>query len=181
MSRILNCTKLTITSLIQRFGVTGRTADRTRSGRLRVTTANEDCHLRILHLRNTFLTVTSSAATGLGHVISRHTVRHPLQQHGFRAYRPFRGMALRRQHRLWRLRWARQFQRWQHRSWHRYINQVLRPVLLPFLQRQPRLLFQQDNTRPHTARVVQQFLADRTLKLCGIILASEFDVVLILQ
>ena len=28
---------------------------------------------------------------------------------------------------------------------HRYINQVLRPVLLPFLQHQPRLLFQQDN------------------------------------
>ena len=42
---------------------------------------------------------------------------------------------------------------------HRYINQGLRPVLLPFLQHQPKLLFQQDNARPRTAREVQQFFA----------------------
>ena len=117
MSRILNCTKLTITRLIKCYRVTGRTADRPRSGRPRVTTANEGRHLRILHLRNRFLTVTSSTTTGLGHVISRHTVRRRLRQHGIRAYRPFRGMTLTRQHRLRRLRWARQFQRWQHRNW----------------------------------------------------------------
>ena len=69
--------------LTQCYRVTGRTADRPRSGRPRVTTANEDHHLRILHLRNRFPTVTSSAATGLGHVISRrHTVRRRLRQHG---------------------------------------------------------------------------------------------------
>ena len=56
VARILNCTKLTITRLIQRYRVTGRTADRPRSGRPCVTTANEDHHLCILHLRNTFLT-----------------------------------------------------------------------------------------------------------------------------
>ena len=132
VARILNCTKLTITRLIQRYRVTGRTADRPRryrmtgrtadrprryrvtgrtadrprSGRPRVTTANEDCHLRILHLRNRFLTVTSSAATGLGHVISRHTVRRRLRQHGIKAYRPFRGTTLTRQHLHQRLHWA---------------------------------------------------------------------------
>ena len=42
---------------------------------------------------------------------------------------------------------------------HCYIDQILRPILLPFLQHQPRLLFHQDNARPHTARVVQQFFA----------------------
>ena len=47
VARILNCTKLTITRLIQRYRVTGRTADRPRSVRPRITTANED---RILHL-----------------------------------------------------------------------------------------------------------------------------------
>ena len=36
---------------------------------------------------------------------------------------------------------------------HRYIN------LLPFFQHQPRLLFQQDIARPHTARVVKTFFA----------------------
>ena len=92
MARILNCTQLTITRLIQRYRVTGRTADRPRSGRPRVTTANDDRHLCILQLRNIYLTVTSSAATGLGPVISRHTVRRRLRRHGIRVYRPFRGM-----------------------------------------------------------------------------------------
>ena len=36
-------------------------------------------------------------------------------------------------------------------------HRVLHPVLLPFLQHQPRLLFQQDNARPHTTHVVHQF------------------------
>ena len=36
--------------------MTGRTADRPRSGRPRVTTANTDCHLHILHICNRFLT-----------------------------------------------------------------------------------------------------------------------------
>ena len=67
--------------------MTGRTADRPRSGRPRVTTANEDRHLHILHLHNRFLTVTLS--TGLGHVISRHTVCRRLRQHGIGAYRRF--------------------------------------------------------------------------------------------
>ena len=125
---------LTITRLIQRYRVTGRTADRPqryrvtdrtanrpRSGRPCVTTANEDRHRHILHLRNRFLTVTSSAGTGLRYVISRHTVRRRLRQHGIRAYRPFRGMTLTRQHRLRRLRWARQFHCWQHRNWLRVL------------------------------------------------------------
>ena len=86
MSRILNCTKLTITRLIKCYRVTGR---------------------------------TSSTATGLGHFISRRTVRRRLRQHAIGAYRPFRGMTLTRQHRLRHLRWARQFQRWQHRNWQR--------------------------------------------------------------
>ena len=47
--------------------------------------------------------MTSSAATTLGHVISRQTVRRLLRQHGIRAYRPFRGMTLTRQHRLQRV------------------------------------------------------------------------------
>ena len=44
------------------------------------------------------------------------SVRRRLRQHGIRAYRPFRGMTLTRQHRLRRLRWARQFHCWQNRN-----------------------------------------------------------------
>ena len=40
----------------------------------------------------------------------------------------------------------------------RYIDQILRPVVIPLIQRRGRhFQFQQDNARPHTARLTQQF------------------------
>ncbi|UYV65046.1 Transposase [Cordylochernes scorpioides] len=42
----------------------------------------------------------------------------------------------------------------------RYVDDVLRPVTLPYLQGVPNALYQQDNTRPHTARISQQALQD---------------------
>ena len=39
----------------------------------------------------------------------------------------------------------------------RYINEVLQPVVLPFVQ-QHNVVLQYDNARPHRARIVQQFL-----------------------
>ena len=39
----------------------------------------------------------------------------------------------------------------------RYINEVLKPVVLPFVQ-QHHIVLQDDNARPHRARIVQQFL-----------------------
>ncbi|XP_005105547.1 uncharacterized protein LOC101846520 [Aplysia californica] len=41
----------------------------------------------------------------------------------------------------------------------RYIEQVLAPHVVPFLQRHPNFLYQQDNARPHTARATQNLLA----------------------
>ena len=43
----------------------------------------------------------------------------------------------------------------------RYVNDILRPVLIPLLQqhgRNRRLIFQQDNARPHSARHTRDFL-----------------------
>ncbi|KAK7105528.1 hypothetical protein V1264_016894 [Littorina saxatilis] len=40
----------------------------------------------------------------------------------------------------------------------RYINQILRPYVVQFVQRHRNCLFQQDNARPHTARATQDFL-----------------------
>ncbi|UYV63635.1 hypothetical protein LAZ67_2005108 [Cordylochernes scorpioides] len=40
----------------------------------------------------------------------------------------------------------------------RYVDDVLRPVILPYLQGVPNALYQQDNARPHTARISQQAL-----------------------
>ncbi|UYV84691.1 hypothetical protein LAZ67_X003114 [Cordylochernes scorpioides] len=40
----------------------------------------------------------------------------------------------------------------------RYVDDVLRPVTLPYLQGVPNALYQQDNARPHTARISQKAL-----------------------
>ncbi|GFX66568.1 DDE_3 domain-containing protein [Trichonephila clavipes] len=40
----------------------------------------------------------------------------------------------------------------------RYVEDILRPHVGPFLNGLPGAIFQQDNARPHTARVAQDFL-----------------------
>ncbi|GFV21672.1 transposable element Tcb2 transposase [Trichonephila clavipes] len=40
----------------------------------------------------------------------------------------------------------------------RYVDDILRPHVGPFLNGLPGAIFQQDNTRPHIARVAQDFL-----------------------
>ncbi|GFV99000.1 DDE_3 domain-containing protein [Trichonephila clavipes] len=40
----------------------------------------------------------------------------------------------------------------------RYVHYILRPPVRPFLNGLPGAIFQQDNARPHTARVAQDFL-----------------------
>ncbi|GFT14336.1 transposable element Tcb1 transposase [Trichonephila clavipes] len=40
----------------------------------------------------------------------------------------------------------------------RYVDGILRPHVGPFLNGPPGAIFQQDNARPHTARVAQYFL-----------------------
>ncbi|UYV69156.1 hypothetical protein LAZ67_6002606 [Cordylochernes scorpioides] len=42
----------------------------------------------------------------------------------------------------------------------RYVDDVLRPATLSYLQGVPNALYQQDNARPHTARISQQALQD---------------------
>jgi hypothetical protein len=44
----------------------------------------------------------------------------------------------------------------------RYRDEILRPVAVPFVQ-QHHLILQQDNTRPHVARVCQDFLANHNI------------------
>ena len=115
------CHRMTIVRLQRRLQQTGTTRDRPRSGRPRVTTAQEDRYLRQLHLRNRFQTSTATASTALGRQISPQTVRRRLQEHGLRPFRPLRGMQLTRQHRQNRVAWARNVRRWQNRNWQRVL------------------------------------------------------------
>ncbi|KFM64646.1 Transposable element Tcb2 transposase, partial [Stegodyphus mimosarum] len=47
----------------------------------------------------------------------------------------------------------------------RYICEVLEPVFLPYLQGLPTVIFQQDNARPHVARIVQGFFVNLQIEL----------------
>ncbi|GFV55508.1 transposable element Tc3 transposase [Trichonephila clavipes] len=47
----------------------------------------------------------------------------------------------------------------------RYISESLEPVVLPYLQGFATAIFQQDNARPHVARVVQRFFVNHQIEL----------------
>ena len=100
VSRHFGCTRKTIERLRRQFRVTGNVADRPRSGRPRVTTAADDRHTVLQHLRKRRLIV---AATGRHYGIHPQTVRNWLRQNvqPIRAYRPYFGQILtRRQGRI---------------------------------------------------------------------------------
>ncbi|GFV93542.1 transposable element Tcb1 transposase [Trichonephila clavipes] len=46
----------------------------------------------------------------------------------------------------------------------RYISEVLEPVVLPYLQGLATAIFQQDNARPHVARIVQRFFVNHQIQ-----------------
>ncbi|GFV35791.1 uncharacterized protein TNCV_913811 [Trichonephila clavipes] len=46
-----------------------------------------------------------------------------------------------------------------------YISEVLEPVVLSYLQGLASTIFQQDNARPHVARIVQRFLVNHQNEL----------------
>ncbi|GFT46536.1 transposable element Tc1 transposase [Trichonephila clavipes] len=46
-----------------------------------------------------------------------------------------------------------------------YISEVLEPVALPYLQVMSTAIFQQDNARPHVARIVQRFFSNHPIEL----------------
>ncbi|GFX63979.1 transposable element Tcb1 transposase [Trichonephila clavipes] len=48
---------------------------------------------------------------------------------------------------------------------HHYISQVLEPVVLPYLQGLATAIFQQNNARPHVARIVQRFFGNHKIEL----------------
>ncbi|GFU84013.1 transposable element Tcb1 transposase [Trichonephila clavipes] len=45
-----------------------------------------------------------------------------------------------------------------------YISEVLEPVVFPYLQGLATAIFQQDNARPHVARIVQRFFVNHQIE-----------------
>ena len=91
------CSTRAIRYLRQRFQATGRTEDRPRSGRPRVTTHGQD-HIRNTHLRNRFQTVKATAAKthGIHNRIAAQTVRNRFREDVLSARSRFVGCFLAR-------------------------------------------------------------------------------------
>jgi transposase len=82
-----NVYRITISRLMIRLRQTGRTNDRSRNSRPRMTSQRQDTHLRLIHLRNRMITAEDTACRtpGLANVqISGQTVRRRLRQSGLR-------------------------------------------------------------------------------------------------
>ncbi|GFU60369.1 transposable element Tcb1 transposase [Trichonephila clavipes] len=47
----------------------------------------------------------------------------------------------------------------------RYISEMLEPVVLPYRQDLATAIFQQENARPHVARIVQRFYVNHQIEL----------------
>ena len=116
VSQHFGCTRKTIERLRRRLRVTGNVADRSRSGRPRVTTAADDRYIVLQHLRNRRLT---AAATGRQYGIHPQTVRNRLRQNvqPIRAYHPYFGQILTRCHRTTRQDWCRLHLHFQCADW----------------------------------------------------------------
>ena len=113
-----------ISRLRNRYTTTGRTADRPRSGRPRVTTDRQDRYIVLQHLRNRRRNAVQTARETPGrhnNRISDQTVRNRLRAVNLRCRRPYVGLMLTDARRQRRVQWAYQHRGWTQRMW----NQVL--------------------------------------------------------
>lgn len=120
----LNVHNRTIGRLRARFRETGNTANRPHPRRPRVTTAEQDRHIRLSHLRDRLRPATRTADETVGlhnRRISAQTVRNRLREANLRARRPHRGLDLTEGRRHTRLVWARVHARWTLARWRRVL------------------------------------------------------------
>ena len=109
VARVINCKVRIVRRLTQCNRETGRTDDRPRSGRPRVTTPAQDRYIRMSHLRDRYrMTTTTARITPGTHnpSISAQTVRNRVSEAGLRACRPVVRQVLTRHHRQQRRLWA---------------------------------------------------------------------------
>ncbi|GFW57026.1 transposable element Tc1 transposase [Trichonephila clavipes] len=149
----------------------GTHAWKTGSGATRKTTRKED--RRIVRQALVDPTVTrSTIRADVGIAIVVQTISRHLAKANLKSKRPFCALPLTPEHRQLRLQWCQARSIWNVTDWQKAVfsdesrfvlgtddNRVQvwrRPG--PFLNGLPGAIFQQDNARPHTARVAQDFL-----------------------
>ncbi|GFV28290.1 transposable element Tc1 transposase [Trichonephila clavipes] len=149
----------------------GTHARKTESGATRKSTRRED--RRIVREALVDPTVTrSTIRADVGVAILPQTISRYLSDANLKSKRPFRALPLTPEHRQLHLQWCQARSMWNVTDWQTVVfsdesrfvletddNRVRvwrRPG--PFLNGLPGAIFQQDNVRPHTARVAQDFL-----------------------
>ncbi|GFS86049.1 transposable element Tc1 transposase [Trichonephila clavipes] len=148
-------------------------ARKTGSGATRKTTRRDD--RRIVRQALVDPTVTrSTIRTDVGVAIVPQTISRHLAEANLKSKRPFRALPLTPKHRQLRLQWYQARSMGNVTYWQKVVlsdesrfdlgtndNRVRvwrRPGERTFRKWSPRAIFQQDNARPHTARVAQDFL-----------------------
>ena len=135
LARAINCNVCTVRCL-RGDRETGRTDDRPRSGRPRVTS----------HLQDRYRMATTARDTPATHnpSIIALTVRNIMREAGLRACRPVVRQVLTRHHQQQCRLWAQTH-------------------VVPFLQAHTYMTLHHDNATSHTARSVRDFLQDRNV------------------
>ncbi|UYV77284.1 hypothetical protein LAZ67_15000336 [Cordylochernes scorpioides] len=140
-------------------------------------------------------TVAQQIQSVTHHPVSARTIRRRLQQSGLSARRPLLRLPLTQNYRRLRRQWCDErriyvmhhhtatapgIMVWGGIGYHsrtplvrisstlnsqRYFSERLKPVVLPYLQGLPTAIFEQDNARPHVARIVQRFFVNRQIEL----------------
>uniref|UniRef100_A0A8C7GGU9 Tc1-like transposase DDE domain-containing protein n=1 Tax=Oncorhynchus kisutch TaxID=8019 RepID=A0A8C7GGU9_ONCKI len=122
VARAINSNVRTVRNLRQRYRETGRTADRPRSGRPRVTTPAQDWYIRTSHLRYRMARTTARGTPGKHNPsISAQTVCNWLRKAGLRACRPVVRQVLTRHHWPQHRPWAQTHRRWTRQDWQKVI------------------------------------------------------------
>lgn len=120
VARVLGISRCSVQRVVKRFHETGSYSRRVGSGRKRCTTNADDHFLTLKVLRNRDTTAVS-ARNELHEVrgvdVSERTVRRRLKEYGLSARRPATGPELTREHRVQRMRFARDHQDWTPEQW----------------------------------------------------------------
>ena len=143
----------TIGRLHRRYQATGSVADGQRPGQPCVTSARQDRYMCREHQRNRFqlATVTARNTRGWASTLIWGGIWHDAKTDfvflNNSVGRGGRGGAKRGL------------------TAQRYIDEVLRPVAVPFLRQRPGMLLHKDNARPHVARVTTQYLRQNNINV----------------
>ncbi|GFX77658.1 transposable element Tc1 transposase [Trichonephila clavipes] len=162
--RLLNCG--------EQWTREGTHARKTGSGATSKTTRREDRRI-VLQVLVVPTVTRSMIRADVGVAIVIQTVSRHLAKANLKSERPFRALSLTPEHRQLRLQWYQARSMWNVTDWQKVVFSGESRFVLgtdnnrvrvwrhpePFLNGLPGAIFQQDNARPHTARVAQDFLS----------------------